>query len=455
MGRMGPMNPTGAIVSRLIEPRVLRGFRDYPPSLMIPRERLMETARGVYRSYGFAPIDTPALELTEVLLAKVEEGAEINKQLYRFQDAGGRDVALRFDLTVPLARFAAQHYTDLGLPFKRYHLGTVWRGESPQAGRFREFMQCDFDTIGTLSNTADVEIALVINDLFVALGFDRFEIRVNNRLVLNGLLVQLGLEGKTSALLRSLDKLAKIGREKVIAEMQAEAGVTAEQASQVIALAETTGSNADILDQLDRRFADNEGARRGVQNLREMVDVFRTANVPEGRLRVDLSICRGLDYYTGTVYETFLLDKPDIGSVCSGGRYDNLAGSFTKQALPGVGASLGLDRLIAAMEALDLLPKTATTAPVLVLQFDASRYGDYQRMARTLRAAGIGTEVYPDAKKLGQQFQYAERRGCRVALIAGSNEFAQGVWKIKILATKEESMVGEADVIPTIRNLLV
>jgi histidyl-tRNA synthetase len=439
----------------LVDPRVLKGFRDYPPALMIPRERLMEAARNVFRSYGFAPIDTPALELTEVLLAKVEEGAEINKQLYRFKDAGGRDVALRFDLTVPLARFAAQNYIDLGLPFKRYHLGTVWRGESPQAGRFREFMQCDFDTIGTLSNLADVEIALVINDLLVALGFERFEIRVNNRLVLNGLLAQLGLEGKTSALLRSLDKLAKIGREKVIAEMQAEAGVSAEQASQVIALAETTGTSAEILDQLDRRFAGNESARKGVKNLREMVDVFRVAGVPEGRLRVDLSICRGLDYYTGTVYETFLLDKPDIGSVCSGGRYDNLAGSFTKQPLPGVGASLGLDRLIAAMEALDLLPKTATAAPVLILQFDASRYGDYQKMARTLRAVGIGTEVYPEAKKLGQQFQYAERRGFRVALIAGSNEFDKGVWKIKNLAAKEETTVAESDVIPTIQNLIV
>jgi len=423
-------------VSKLIEPRVLKGFRDYPPALMIPRERLMEAARGVFRSYGFAPIDTPALELTEVLLAKIEEGAEVNKQLYRFKDAGGRDVALRFDLTVQLARFAAQHYIELGLPFKRYHLGTVWRGETPQAGRFREFMQCDFDTIGTLSNAADVEIALAINDLLVALGFERFEIRVNNRLVLNGLLAQLGLEGKTSTLLRSLDKLAKIGRDKVIAEMQAEAGVAAEQAAQVIALAETTGTNAEVLDQLDRRFADNEGARKGVHNLRDMVEVFRTAGVPDGRLRVDLSICRGLDYYTGTVYETFLLDKPDIGSVCSGGRYDNLAGSFTKQSLPGVGASLGLDRLIAAMEALDLLPKTATAAPVLVLQFDASRYGDYQRMARTLRTAGIGTEVYPEAKKLGQQFQYAERRGFRLALIAGSNEFEQGVWKVKDLGKK-------------------
>jgi len=441
-------------VSRLVEPRVLKGFRDYPPALMIPRERLMETARQLFRSYGFAPIDTPAIELTEVLLAKVEPGAEINKQLYRFKDAGGRDVALRFDLTVPLARFAAAHFAELGLPFKRYHLGTVWRGESPQAGRFREFMQCDFDTIGTLANAADVEISLVINDLMVALGFDRFEIRVNNRLVLNGLLAQLGLEGKTSVLLRSLDKLAKIGRDAVIAEMQKEAGVTAEQAAPVIALAETTGSNADVLDQLDRRFADSPEARKGVANLHEMVDVFRTTGVPDGRLKVDLSICRGLDYYTGTVYETFLVDKPDIGSVCSGGRYDNLAGSFTRQSLPGVGASLGLDRLLAAMEALDLVPKTATPAPVLVFQLPGGNYGNYQRVARTLRAADIGTEVYPEAKKLDKQFQYAERRGFRVALIAGSNEFAQGVWKVKNLATKEETTVAEAELVAAVQKLL-
>jgi histidyl-tRNA synthetase len=441
-------------VAKLVEPRVLKGFRDYPPALMIPRERLMETARKVYRSYGFAPIDTPAIELTEVLLAKVEPGAEIGKQLYRFQDAGDRDVALRFDLTVPLARFVSQHFTELGLPFKRYHLGTVWRGESPQAGRFREFMQCDFDTIGTLSNAADVEIALVINDLFVALGFDRFDIRVNNRLVLNGLLAQLGLEGKTTALLRSLDKLAKIGRDKVIAEMATEAGVTAEQAGQVIDLAETTGSNADILAGLDARFASNEAARKGVANLREMVEVFRTAGVPDGRLRVDLSISRGLDYYTGTVYETFLLDKPEIGSVCSGGRYDNLAGCYTKQSLPGVGASLGLDRLLAAMEALDLVPKTATPAPVLVVQFDADRLGDYQRIARTLRAAGIGTEVYPDTKKVGKQFQYAEDRGFRVAVIAGGNEFAAGVWKVKDLTAREEKTVPESELIPSIQAIL-
>lgn len=441
-------------MASIVEPRVLRGFRDYPPELMIPRERLMETARRVYRSHGFAPIDTPAIELTEVLLAKVEPGAEINKQLYRFKDAGDRDVALRFDLTVPLARFAAQHAHELGLPFKRYHLGTVWRGEAPQAGRFREFMQCDFDTIGTLSNAADVEIAVVINDLLTAIGFERFEIRVNNRNILNGLLTQLGLADKTSLLLRSLDKLAKIGRDKVIAEMIAEAGVTEAQASEVIALTETAGTNTEILDQLDARFAGNPAALTGIANLRQMTGVFTATGIPEGRLKVDLSICRGLDYYTGTVYETFLLDKPEFGSVCSGGRYDNLAGCYTKQSLPGVGASLGLDRLLAAMEVLNLLPKTATTAPALVLMFDMARLGDYQRVAKLLRGAGIGTEVYPEAKKLGQQFQYAERRGFLVGLIAGGDEFAKGVWKVKDLAKREEFVVAEADLVETVRRIV-
>ncbi len=438
----------------MIEPRVLRGFRDYPPALMIPRERLMETARHVYRAHGFAPIDTPAIELTEVLLAKVEPGAEINKQLYRFKDAGDRDVALRFDLTVPLARFVAQHAAELGLPFKRYHLGTVWRGEAPQAGRFREFMQCDFDTIGTLSNAADVEIAVVINDLLTAVGFDRFEIRVNNRNILNGLLTQLGLADKTSVLLRSLDKLAKIGRDKVIAEMTAEAGVTAGQAGEVIALAETTGTNAAILDQLDGRFADNAAAKTGIAHLRQMVDVFAATGVPEGRLRVDLSICRGLDYYTGTVYETFLLDKPEFGSVCSGGRYDNLAGCYTKQSLPGVGASLGLDRLLAAMEVMNLLPKTSAAAPVLVLMFAADRLGDYQRVAKMLRTAGVNTEVYPEPKKLDKQFQYAERRGHRVALIAGADEFAKGVWKVKDLTQRTETTVTEGELVSAVRGII-
>ena len=432
-------------MSRLIEPRTLKGFRDYPPELMIPREQLLEKARQVFRSYGYAPIDTPALEYAEILLSK--GGEESDRILYRFRDHGDRDVALRFDLTVPFARFAAQYIGRLGTPFKRYAMGPVWRGENTAHGRYREFWQCDFDTIGTTGNAADVETALVINDLMAGLGFERFEIRINNRLVLNGLLEEMGLAAKAVPILRTLDKLPKVGREAVKTELmdQAEnrAGLTGEQADRVIALADAKGSNADILDRLERDFGRNPKAADGIARLRELLAVAERAGVPAGRIRLDLAICRGLDYYTGTIYETFLGDLPGIGSVCSGGRYDNLAGQYTKQSLPGVGASLGLDRLLAAMEELKLLPKATTPAPVFIPLFVPERLGDYQRVARMLRTASIGVEVYPDAKKLGQQLQYAEKRGFRVAVIGGPDDFATGTWKVKkFTAVREEGNKG-------------
>lgn len=436
----------------LIQPRVLKGFRDSLPELMLHRERLLEQARRVYRSYGFAPIDTPALEYTEILLGK--GGEETDKQLYRFTDHGGRDVALRFDLTVPFARFAAQYIGQLGTPFKRYHMGPVWRGENTQRGRYREFWQCDFDTIGTTSNAADAEVALVIHDLMRALGVERFTVRLNNRMVLNGLLEELGLAEKAKSVLIALDKLGKAGHDAVAAEMVDRAGATSAQAERVLALAETTGTNAEVLDRVRREFGSNDRAAEGARQLQEILDVARTAGVAEDFLRLDLSIARGLDYYTGTIYETFLTDLPGIGSVCSGGRYDNLASLYTKQKLPGIGASLGLDRLLAALEELKLVQKVGTPAPVLVIQFSADRLGDYQRLARALRAEGLGVEVYPDAKKVAQQFQYAEKRGFRAAVIAGPDEFAQGTWKVKDLARREEVKVSEAEVAATLRRIL-
>jgi histidyl-tRNA synthetase len=436
----------------MIEPRTLKGFRDYPPELMIPRERLLEKARQVYRSYGFAPIDTPALEYTEILLGK--GGEESDKLIYRFLDHGQRDVALRFDLTVPFARFAAQYIGKLGTPFKRYAMGPVWRGENTAHGRYREFWQCDFDTIGTTSNASDIETALVIHDLMRALEFERFEVHINNRMVLNGLLEEIGLAGQTASVLRALDKLPKIGPDAVCAEMTAGGNASKEQALRVLQLAGMEGSNTEIIDRLQRDFGNNSKTAEGVARLSELFAVARTAGVSEERLKIDLSIARGLEYYTGTIYETFLLDLPKIGSICSGGRYDNLAGLYTKQHLPGVGASLGLDRLLSAMEELNLLPKTATPAPVLMIQFAAEYLGQYQKMARTLRMEGIGVEVYPEAKKLGPQFKYAESRGFRVGLIAGGEEFAQGVWKIKDLAQRAETTVPAAEVIAAVRKLL-
>jgi histidyl-tRNA synthetase len=437
----------------MIEPRTLKGFRDYLPELMIPREWMLEQARRVYRSYGFAPIDTPALEYAEILLGK--GGEESDKLIYRFRDHGHRDVALRFDLTVPFARFAAQYIGKLGTPFKRYHMGPVWRGENTGQGRYREFWQCDFDTIGTTSNAADIEVALIIHDLLVALNLENFRICVNNRLLLNGVLDQFAMTDKALPILHVLDKLPKIKREATKQEMIEHAGVTAEQANKVLDLAETKGTNAEKLDQLQKNFGANAHSAEGIKRLRQLLDVTAQAGVPPERIHIDLSICRGLDYYTGTVYETFLTDLPDFGSVCSGGRYDNLAGVYTKQSLPGVGASLGLDRLLAALEELKLLKGVATPAPVFIVQFSAERLIDYQRMARNLRAAGIGVEVFPEAKKLDQQLKYADKRGYKVALIAGPDDFAAGTWNVKNLAKREEKKsVPDAEVVGLVQSLI-
>jgi len=421
----------------------LKGFRDYPPEAMLPREWLLETARRVYRSYGFAPIDTPALEYLEILLGKGSE--ETDKQLYKFEDHGGRMVGLRFDLTVPFARFAAQHIGQLGTPFKRYHMATVWRGENTQRGRYREFMQCDFDTIGTDALAADIETALVIHDLLLAIGFDQFTIRINNRRVLNGLLSRLGLAEKSTEILRALDKLAKIGPEKVEAEMCTAASATPQQAADVLKMASLTGSNEEILSQLDPLVRGSEVGERGVAELAELLKAAAAAGVPEERLRLDVSIARGLDYYTGTIYETFLNELPTIGSICSGGRYDNLAGLYTKQELPGVGASLGLDRLLAAMEELGRIEKVSTPAELFIPYFDASRLGEYLRLARELRALGLGVEVYPEPRKLGQQLKYADRRGYRFALVIGEDEFAAGKGLLKDLTQRTQVEVPLAD----------
>jgi len=422
-----------------ISPRTLKGFRDYLPEAMIPRERLIETARTVYRSYGFSPIDTPALEYLEILAGK--GGEETDKQLYKFQDQGDRWVGMRFDLTVPLARFAAQHIGTLGTPFKRYHIATVWRGEKQQRGRYREFMQCDFDTIGTLSVAADIETALVIHDLFRIIGFDAFTIRVNNRLVLTGLLERLELADQATPILRAIDKLAKIGPDLVAEEMQATAGMSPAQSAEVLRLADIQGTNDEILSQLDPLVAGSQKGAEGITRLDQLLQAVQAAGVPQQRLVLDVSIARGLDYYTGTIYETFLDALPGIGSVCSGGRYDNLAELYTKQELPGIGASLGLDRLLAAMEELQMIEKVQTPAPVFIPFFDQDRLHEYLQLASTLRAAGIGVEIYPEPKKLGQQLKYADRRGFRVALIAGRNEFESGTCQVKDLAAATQQDV--------------
>lgn len=432
----------------LIEPRTLKGFRDYLPETMIPREQIMEIARRVYRQYGFSPIDTPALEYLEVLTGKGSD--ETDRQLYRFEDHGGRQVGMRFDLTVPLARFAAQHIGQLGTPFKRYHIAPVWRGENTQAGRYREFVQCDFDTIGTESVVSDIETALVIHELLMEIGITDFSLRINNRQVLSGLLQKLDLSDRSGAILRSIDKLGKIGHAGVQKELQDTVGLSSAQTSDVLKLAGLAGSCDAVLKQLDDLLVGNELGQAGVARLREVVRALEASQIPAERYQLDVSIARGLDYYTGVVFETVLNQLPAIGSICSGGRYDNLAELFTKQHLPGIGASLGLDRLLAAMESLKLLKPVRTPAPVFIAFFDKDRLHDYLRIAQSIRTAGIGAELYPEPRKLGVQLKYADQRGFRVALIAGSRELEQGICQLKCLTNKISTEVALNDgLLPT------
>lgn len=426
-----------------IEPRTLKGFRDYPPELMIPRERIMETARRVYRSYGYAPIDTPALEYLEILTGKGSD--ETDKQLYRFEDQGERWVGMRFDLTVPFARFAAQYAQQLGLPFKRYHIGPVWRGEKPQVGRYREFIQADFDTVGVTGVASDIETVAVLHDVVHACGFDKFTVHLNHRGVLNGLLEKTGLADKSVEVLRALDKLAKIGPDKVAVELEETAGATPEQTDALLAMASLQGDNAQVLGSILELVDGSEVGVAAVRRLAEVLDGALAAGVAPSRVKMNPSIARGLDYYTGLVLETTLDDLPDIGSVASGGRYDDLAGLYTSQALPGIGASLGVDRLLAAMEKLKLVGEARTPADALVVFFAEDRLWDYLKLAASLRTAGVGAELYPEPKKLAKQLQYADKKGFRLAIIAGPDELTRGECQIKSLATGESTTVSLTD----------
>lgn len=428
----------------MITPQTLKGFRDYLPETMIPRRQIINAAAEVYESFGFAPIDTPALEYLEILQGKGSD--ETDKQMYKFQDAGGRDVGMRFDLTVPLARFSAQHINELGTPFKRYHIAPVWRGENTQRGRYREFVQCDFDTIGTTGIESDIEAVLIIYTLFCKLGFkDQFVIHVNNRQILNGILELMNLRDNSVAVLRSIDKLAKIGVDKTAEELKQFAGATDEQCNLLLTMASLTGTNDSILSNLSEIAGNNALAQSGIDRLRQILAGAKAAEIPDASVQIDLSIARGLDYYTGVIFETFLTELPKIGSVCSGGRYDNLAELYTKQQLPGIGASLGLDRLLAAMEELGKLPSAKTPADILILFFDQERLNDYIKMSMDLRSAGLKVELYPEPKKIKAQMQYADRKGFKYVVIAGSKEFEEGKVQIKNLADGSQKDVPMAE----------
>jgi histidyl-tRNA synthetase len=414
-----------------IEPRVLKGFRDYLPQISITRTEMINKLQQVFSTFGFVPIDTPALEYADILLGKGSD--ETDKQLFRFQDQGGRDVALRFDLTVPLARFAAMHIHELGTPFRRYHIAPVWRAEKPQRGRYREFLQCDFDIIGSTAFLADAEILSVVHAALAGLAVAH-RIRVNNRGILNGLLSSLGKQQANVAVLRAIDKMEKLGEEVVRNELEQAAGLSSTEIDQVfsfLALSRSPLRNAELLDELKSFFGSNAEALNGVSELQAVISALADSGLRDDDVRVDLSIARGLDYYTGLVFETNLLDLPEIGSICSGGRYNNLAGLYTKRELPGVGGSIGLDRILGAYEELQRLSKKTSTADVFVTILDPGSEGHCLRLANLLRQNGIPAELALEAGKLGNQIKHASKRGIQYVVIAGEQELSRSRCSVK------------------------
>jgi histidyl-tRNA synthetase len=429
----------------MIDPRVASGLRDLPPAVMIPRERMLAAFRRTFAAFGFVPIETPHIERMEVLSGKGAGSEEVLRQIFEVTNKGGTpgELALRFDLTVPLARFVAKHVDELGVPFKRYAIGSVFRGERPAKGRFREFMQCDFDTIGTESVLADAETAQVIHAALSAAGLTEFTITLNNRKILDGMLESLGLVGRSASVLRSLDKLAKIGRGAVREELQKAtedggAGLSQEQAGRVLDFAETGRGGVEILREAETTLGSSAHAGQGIANLRTVLDLLSAAGIPDHRIRIDLGLARGLDYYTGIVFETTVNGWEKFGSIASGGRYDNLASLFTSRRLPGVGASIGLDRLLALMDEAGWLKTSGTRAPVLVANFPGVDPLIPFGMAARLRAAGIGAEVYPEPIQIGKQMGYGSTRGHKLAVIVGPDEAAREIFNLRNLATRQE-----------------
>jgi len=425
----------------LTTPRRPSGFNEYLPSEQIEFNRLLDIIRRTYEKYGYAPIDTPDIELSEVLLAK--GGGETEQQIYRFE-RGKNDLSLRFDLTVPLARYVAEHEGQLVFPFRRYHIGKVHRAERAQAGRFREFYQCDIDVIGSESPLIDAEFPAVINEIFEQFNFGEFTIRINNRLVLNGFFEGIGLSEISADVLRVIDKMEKISREDLIGELEA-IGLTSEQIKSVIGFTEISGTNDEILESLENLDIQNETLSNGVMKLRRLIEALRTMQVPEKRFKIDLRIARGLDYYTGTVYETVLNDLPGVGSVCSGGRYDDLASNYTNTQLPGAGISIGLSRLFyKLLEAGVIKPTQQSLAQVIVMPLEEVAVPKALEIASHLRALGSPIIVHTEPGAMRKKFRYADRMGCRYVVVIGENELATGALTIKDMESGE-SFVGQVE----------
>lgn len=421
-------------------PRIPSGFSEYLPGDQIEFNRLRDIIRETYERYGYAPLDTPDIELSEVLLAK--GGGETEKQIYRFE-RGKNDLSLRFDLTVPLARYVAEHEGQLVFPFRRYQIGKVHRAERAQAGRFREFYQCDIDVIGSESVAADAEFPAVINDIFEQFAFGEFTIHINNRLVLNGFFAGIGLADVSADVLRVVDKIEKISRQDFMAELR-ELGLSEKQVLQVVAFTEISGSNDEILSQLESMESeiDSDDFTLGTAKLRELLAMLRNMGLPEQRIQLDLRIARGLDYYTGVVYETTLDDYPEVGSVCSGGRYDNLAENYTRTRLPGVGVSIGLSRLFYKLrEAGVVSSHRQTLARCMVAAFDDAQFGEALQIAAELRRAGVATILNTESVPLKKKLRYADRLGIPLVVLIGEEEVRGRFATVKDMATGENKPI--------------
>lgn len=445
----------------LVKPRTMPGTLELLPLDQIAFQQMLDVIRRNYERYGFLPVETPAIELSEVLLTK--SGGETERQVYFVQSTGAikqgyeAELALRFDLTVPLARYVAEHEHALNFPFRRYQIQRVYRGESAQRGRFREFYQADIDVIGkdTLSVRYDAELVAVIHAVFAELAVGPFVIQFNNRRLLRGFFARLGLDDaeRQTLVLREIDKLDKRGADAVRATLTGESfALEAAVVDQLMAFVGTRSeSHAAAIAALDALGGGNAELEAGIAELREVLDLVRAFGVPEQRYCLNFSIARGLDYYTGTVYETLLTDHVGIGSVCSGGRYENLASHYTKSRLPGVGISIGVTRLFWQLREAKLIGTAASSVQVLVTQMDPALAAQYATIATELRLAGINTELTLEAAKLGKQLKYAAKAGIRFAVIVGTDELAKGVVQVKDLAKEEQFEVPRTDLARTLR----
>ena len=432
-----------------VTPRTPSGFGEYLPAEQIEFNRLMDIIRSTYEKYGYSPIDTPDIELSEVLLAK--GGGETEQQIYRFT-RGRNDLSLRFDLTVPLARYSAEHENDLVFPFRRYHIGKVHRAERAQAGRFREFYQCDIDVIGSESTVIDAEFPAVINEIFEKFGFGEFTIRINNRLVLNGFFEGIGLKDVSADVLRTIDKMEKISRDELVTELTV-IGLTKQQVEQVLAFTEISGTNDEVLDKLTKLGVSSEAFDDGVNKLRVLVGALRTMNVPEKRFKIDLRIARGLDYYTGTVYETILNDLPGVGSVCSGGRYDDLASHYTNTKLTGVGISIGLSRLFYKLREAGVIKAIKQSlADVVLMPFGDEQMPRALKVASLLRSAGIPAILYTEPVSMKKKMKYADRMGCKYVVVIGDDETKNNTLAVKNMHNSESKSMTSSQLIEVMQR---